>query len=160
MNVAYINPLIQATQAVFTQMVHVPLALGRPYLRPADEQPSRQYGTSGAIGLSGAVSGLIVLSLSERVALAMGSGLAGTTFPELNPDCFDALAEIVNMIAGTAKKQLPGGQVTLTMPSLLPTAKVAFPPSTPIIVIPFDTGVGRFVIQVALQRRNAGPPAR
>ncbi|HEX2973459.1 MAG TPA: chemotaxis protein CheX [Tepidisphaeraceae bacterium] len=155
MDVAYINPFICSTRNVFDTMIHVALMFGRPYLQPREISVDSIYPISAAIGMSGSASGLIVLSLSETVALALASGLAQTTFSELNPDSYDALAEIVNMIAGNAKKDLPGGQTKLTVPTLLPTPDVVYPQRRPIIVVPFDTGVGRFLISIALRQNTA-----
>jgi chemotaxis protein CheX len=157
MDVAFINPFICATRNVFDTMIQVPLVFGRPYLLPRDTKVNTMYPVSAAIGMSGSAVGLVVLSLSETVALALASGLAKMTFTELNADSYDALAEIINMIAGNAKKDLPGGQTKLTVPTLLPTQDVVYPPARPIIVIPFDTGVGRFLISVALRPGDATP---
>lgn len=155
MDVAFINPFICATRNVFDTMVRVPVMFGRPYLLPRETKVDTLYPISAAIGMSGSAVGLVVLSLSETVALALASGLAQTTFTQMDTDSYDALAEIINMIAGNAKKDLPGGQTKLTVPTLLPTQDVVYPPRRPIIVIPFDTGVGRFLICIALRPGDA-----
>ncbi|MGE5607775.1 MAG: chemotaxis protein CheX [Bacillota bacterium] len=154
MDVAFINPFICATRNVFDTMIQVPLVFGRPYLLPRETKVDTMYPISAAIGMSGSAVGLVVLSLSETVALALASGLAKATFTQLNADSYDALAEIINMIAGNAKKDLPGGQTKLTVPTLLPTQDVVYPTGRPIITIPFDTGVGRFLISIALRQNG------
>ncbi len=157
MKVAFINPFILAVRSVIDTMVHVPVSIGRPYVRRPKDQPNRCYRVSAVIKLSGAVTGQVALSLSESVALALSSGLAGSQHSELNNECLDALAEIASMIAGSAKKEFPGGLVSMSVPSLVPTAKVVFPKASPIVVIPFDTGVGRFAIDIALWAAEAAP---
>lgn len=154
MNVAYVNPFIVATLNVFRSMVHVPIMLGRPYLKDRDDRLYKLYKLSATIGLSGAASGVVILSLPEPVALALASGLAGAPVTSLDTDCHDAVAEIVNMIAGGAKKDLPGGQVTLGVPTLLYTGDVVYPDNCPVMAIPFDTSVGRFVIETALHEQS------
>ncbi len=150
MNVAYINPFIRAASNVFSTMVKMPATLGKPYLRNADQCVRRKCGISVSIGLSGTVSGMVVLSMSEAAALAMASGLTGSPLGRLDADCYDAVAEIANMIAGGAKQHLPGGLTSLSLPKLTPTRDVAYPRG-PVVAIPFESGVGPFVIEVALR---------
>ncbi len=157
MDVAYINPFLRATRSVFDVMLHVPVRLSRPALRDPRDEASRAFRISAVIGLNGPVIGQVVLSLPRRVALAMASALAGTPITHFDADCHDALAEIVNMIAGGAKKDLPGGQVSLTIPTLIPTTEVVYPASLPILVLPFDSVLGRFIVEITL---NRGIPAK
>jgi chemotaxis protein CheX len=161
MDVAYINPFLRATRDVFDAMVRVPIVFGKPRLKDREERQHKLYQISAVIGLSGAVSGLLVLCLSESVALALAGGLTGSPVGEMNADCYDALAEICNMIAGSAKKDLPGGQVTISIPTLLPTDEVPYPRDVPIILLPFDTAAGRFLLEVTIKSRppTAGAPA-
>lgn len=161
MNVTHINPFIRSTREVFDTMVHVPIQLGRPALKDPDGRTHKLFKISASIGLSGAASGLVVLSFSEPVALTLASALAGERFGFLGPDAFDALAEIANMITGSAKRDFPGGLVSITVPTLLPTESVVYPADRPVISIPFDTPAGRFLIEVSLRpddrRRPTGP---
>jgi chemotaxis protein CheX len=147
-DVAYINPFIAATRHLFTTMVKVPLIMGKPSLGRG-EPMDRTYQISAVIAMDGSVTGAVVLSLSEAVALTVASAFAQTTMETVNADCRDALGEMTNMIAGQAKKSLPGGAVRLSIPQIVPTAQVIYPPAVPVILIPFDTPQGRFVIQVA-----------
>ena len=163
MKVAYINPFILATCNVFDTIVHVPVSVGRPYLRVAKDRPNRCYCISAVIRLSGSATGQVVLNFSESAALALGSGLAGITLREIDNVCLDALAEMVNRVTGEAKEQFPGGQVSLSLPTLLPTAQVVFPRDCPAVVIPFDTSVGRFTLDITLwgfDVASPGPPAQ
>jgi chemotaxis protein CheX len=155
MDVAYINPFIRAIREVFTSMVKVPFTIGKPHLKDHGERMHKLYKISAVIGLSGNTTGQVVLSLSEPVAFALSTAIAGCTIKEIGPDCFDALAEITNMIAGAAKKELPGGQVTLTIPTLLETQDVVYPTKDPVITMPLDTPAGRFVLEVSLRKRAA-----
>jgi chemotaxis protein CheX len=151
MNVAHINPFIRSTREVFDTMVHVPIQLGPPFLKDPETRTHKLFKVSASIGLTGAASGLVVLSFSENVALALASAMAGEPVKFLGPDAFDALAEIANMIAGAAKKDLPGGLVSISVPTLLPTEDVVYPSDRPVISIPFDTPTGRFLIEVTLR---------
>ena len=153
MDVAYINPFILGIREVFNSMMHMPLGVGHPRLRERGERSYKLYPISVVIGLSGAVSGLLVMSLAEAVALAVANALAGTEAKSLDADCMDALMETANMVAGAAKGKLPAGQVNITVPTLLQTADVVYPDSMPMITLPFDAAVGRFLFEIALRQR-------
>lgn len=154
MDVAYINPFIAAARSVFDKMVKVPVSLGKVYLKDHAEP---QNVVSACIGISGNVTGCVVIGFPQSVALALASGLMGTPAQTLDSDCLDALGEIANMIAGGAKKDLPGeGLNSISLPNLvLGSHRVVYPSGTPIIVIPCETPKGRFVIEVALRTHKA-----
>jgi len=59
------------------------------------------------------------------------------------------------MIVGHAKKDLPGGQVAMSLPRILSTDQVSYEKDGYAIVIPFDTAPGRFVIEVASGKKAA-----
>ena len=151
MDVLIINPFIVATRAVFDRMVKLPFKIGKPYLKRADDRLYKLYKVAATIGFSGGGTGICVLNLSEPTAFALAGGLTGTTPDKLNADCLDAIGEIANMIAGGAKKDLPGGQIRMSTPKILRTHQVIYPPGLPVIAIPADTGAGRFVIEVAFR---------
>ena len=156
MDVNYINPFIMSSKKVFDLMIKVPLTIGKPRLRQADDG---KYAVSAVIGLGGAVTGCVILGFSQRVALALAGGLAGTPFQNVDADCVDALGEIVNMIAGHAKTELPGGLSTLSVPNVISgDHRVHYPTGIPPIVIPCQTQAGPFSIEVAIQKSAAAFP--
>ena len=150
MDVGLINPFVVSSRQVFDMMIHLPLTLGKPFLRT---HGSPNYTVSAIIGLGGAVTGCIVLGFSAPVALALASGLTNAPITALNADCVDALGEIVNMIAGSAKKELPGGLNTLSIPNvILGSHKIQYPTGVPIIVLPCQSTAGAFTIEVAIHK--------
>jgi chemotaxis protein CheX len=149
MNVSYINPFLFATKSVFETMIKIPLTLGKPRLKDRAEP---NYAVSASIGISGSVTGTAVISFPQDVAIAVASGLAGSPHEALNQDCVDALGEVANMIAGSAKGNLPGGPNSLSLPNVvLGQHRVAFPTGVPIIVIPCSTPAGEFVIEIGFR---------
>jgi chemotaxis protein CheX len=157
MDVRYINPFIVSCRAVFDQMIHVPLILGKPYLRQRTAPPVL---VTVIIGCGGSISGFVVLRLSREVSLALASGLMGSPVTALDADTVDALGEIANMIAGNAKKDLPGGLATLEIPTvLLGDPHSPYPPGVPVIAIPFKTTAGDFFIEVAIRPTTPTPIA-
>lgn len=149
MDVKYINPFIDAVKNLFSTMINVPFTLGPPSLKKTT-LPTHEI--SSIIGLSGTVSGCVVINLSEPVALQMVSYLIGDEVTEIDADCTDAIGEIANMIAGNAKTDFPVSGTTISVPSVVTGKhKVSYPSGLPIISIPCSTEKGELVIEVALK---------
>jgi chemotaxis protein CheX len=149
MDVRYINPFLKAVTNLFATMIELPLTVGKPRLKEHSE-PS--FEISGIIGLSGTVTGCVVISISEEIALQLASSLFGEDFTEVDDDCIDAIGEIANMIAGNAKTDFPGDESSISVPSvIIGKHKVAYPRGIPIVSIPCKTDSGTMVIDVALK---------
>jgi len=149
MNVKYINPFLTSIRNVFDTMLQIPFNIGKPSLK---EDPVPRYDISGIIGLSGGVTGCVVLNLSEELALQLASALSGEKVNKVDEDCTDAIGEIANMIAGGAKKDFPGGNNLISVPSIvIGRHHVSYPRGLPVISIPCDTSAGRLVVEVALK---------
>jgi chemotaxis protein CheX len=152
MDVSFINPFITSSRQVFGTMIQLPLELGKPHLRTYG---TPNYTVSAQIGFAGAVTGCVVLGFSQQVALALASGLAQTPVEQIDADCIDALGEIVNMIAGAAKKDLPGGLSTISVPQVvLGSHKIKYPTGVPVMIIPCTTKAGTFTIEVAIKKMD------
>ena len=152
MDPRYIQPFVAAAKRVFDTMIEVPLQLGKPSLKKGSEVP---YEISGIIGLSGNVTGCVVISLSREVAFQLVSALVGEPINELNEDCTDAIGEIANMIAGNAKTDFPGTGNAISVPSVVVGKhKVTYPSGIPIIFIPCKTDRGELIIEIALKKRQ------
>ena len=149
MDVKYINPFLTSIRNVFDTMLQIPFEIGKPFLKE-DSSPPR-YDISGIIGLSGTVTGCVVLNLSRELALQVASALTGEELTEVDDDCTDAIGEIANMIAGSAKKDFPGEDNSISVPSIIiGKHQVSYPKGLPIVSIPCDTSAGRLVLEVAM----------
>jgi chemotaxis protein CheX len=152
MNVAYINPFLAATADLFSKMIKVPLTVGKPSLRRHDDRLFKLYRLSAVMDVSGHVEGRIVISFAQPVAFALAEALAGRKFGKIDEDLIDALAEIGNMVVGGARARLPRAKdIKIAVPEVLGTNQVQYPESMPVIVIPFDTATGRFIVEVAFR---------
>ncbi len=145
----YIKPFVVAVKRVFETMITVPFSLGKPTLKKGNEVP---HDISSIIGLSGNVSGSVVISLTQEVAFQLASNLIGDEINELDEVCTDAIGEIANMIAGNAKTDFPSNDNAISVPSVvIGKHKVSYPSGIPIITIPCSTDKGGIVIEVALK---------
>lgn len=152
MDPRYIQPFVVAVKKVFDTMINVPLSLGKPFLKKGSEVP---FEISGIIGLSGNVSGCVVISMSQEIALQLVSSLIGEEVTELDNDCTDAIGEIANMIAGNAKTDFPGSGNAISVPSVVVGKhKVSYPSGLPIVAIPCKTDKGELIIEIALKEKN------
>ncbi|GAB6908495.1 conserved hypothetical protein [Desulfosarcina cetonica] len=152
MDVKYINPFVNAVKNLFNTMINVPFKLGKPSLKKGNEP---EHEISGIIGLSGTVSGCVVINLSKAIALQLVSALIGDEVTELDDDCTDAIGEIANMIAGNAKTDFPSSGTSISVPSVvIGKHKVSYPSGLPIISIPCITDKGELVIEVALKNNG------
>lgn len=148
----YINPFVHAVRRVFETMINVPLSLGKPYLKKGTEVP---HEISSIIGLSGNVSGCVVISLSREIAFQLVSALIGEEVNELNDDCTDAIGEIANMVAGNAKTDFPTENNSISVPSVVVGKhKVSYPSGLTIITIPCKTDRGELIIEIALKSEH------
>jgi chemotaxis protein CheX len=149
MDVKYINPFITAVKKLFNTMIEVPFKLGKPSLKKGSVPA---YEISSIIGLSGTVTGCVVINLSREIALQLVSALIGEEVTDLDDDCTDAIGEIANMIAGNAKTDFPCEGTSISVPSVVVGKhKVSYPSGLPIIAIPCITDKGELVIEVALK---------
>lgn len=159
MDVNYINPFITATSQLFATMIQVELTLGKPTVLKADDRLYKLYPISAIVDLEGTVSGRFAISMTPQVAYALAGALAGRPFHAVDAELMDAIGEIANMIAGGAKTTIPDGpNVRISTPKVLGTHQVEFARGVPVIVIPFDTPAGRFVLETAL--RVSAPPTK
>lgn len=149
MNVEYINPFISSAVTVFRTMLSMELQRG-PLSVKRGLQPNHDI--SGVIGLSGRARGTIVLSLSREAAIEAASRMLGERPLEINADVADAIGELTNMIAGSAKAQLEHLSMSVSLPSVV-TGKshcIEFPRHVTPICIPFDTDHGSISVEVGL----------
>ncbi|MBA4027906.1 MAG: chemotaxis protein CheX, partial [Planctomyces sp.] len=162
MDPAFITPFIVSIQNVFSTMMQLPVTIGEPAIRT---QPGTTYDVSGIIGMSGDVTGVIVLSFPKATATRVVALLAGSEMTPDNPDFPDAVGELTNMISGGAKGLFAGKKkVTISCPSVVmgPGHTVSRPRDVPCVVIPCSTDCGDLVLEIAIREVAAqdAAPAR
>lgn len=143
----YINPVIAATRSVFEMMLGCTPTRTGLYLKQ-DGAPYHEV--SAVIGVSGRATGTIVVSLSTEAACNVLERMVGIETKEINREVCDAVGELTNMIAGSAKAQLAKHELSISLPNVLSGRGhvVHFPSEVQPIVITFDSEVGPLVIEV------------
>jgi len=154
MNQEIIATFQKSTSDVFGKMLGIAITSGDAV--PCDQMLTR-CGVSGVIGLAGDLSGDVIVSFEERVAILATAGLLGQEPTELNNDVVDAVGELTNMIAGSAKCALQEYNMSLALPTVILGAehRIAFKSGVRPISIPFDSEWGAFSIALGLCKVEA-----
>ena len=149
MKAEHINPFLTSTIAAFETMLGCALTRGTPFVKKGS-QPEHEV--SGVIGLSGQAKGTVVLGLGREAALSATEALLQERPPEINADVTDAVGELANIIAGSAKAKLESLQLSVSLPTVI-TGKghcVEFPRHVTPICIPFESVWGPVTVEVGL----------
>lgn len=158
MDPAYIKPFIASIQNVFSTMMQLPVSIGEPYVKTTDEG---NQDVSGIIGMSGDVSGSVVLSFPQKTAENVVALLTGQKMELGTPDFADAVGELVNMVSGGAKAMFKDKKASISCPSVVVGAghRVARQSDVACIVIPCTTDCGPLAIEIAIRANAAAGKA-
>jgi chemotaxis protein CheX len=119
MNVEYINPFIEASTRIINETTGFTPRLGKVYVKNA---PYRSDNVLVMIGLTGKISGSVVLSFSKEVACKIASAMmAGMPVVELDEIAKSAVSELCNMILGNTATLFSrkGINIDITPPTTL-----------------------------------------
>ena len=147
MDVSFINPFVSSTMTTYKNMLSVDIVPGAPFLK--NKQPPT-YDISGVIGLSGIAQGIIALGYSQDCAIKTITRFVGGTATQ--PEIVDGIGELVNIVAGYAKKDLSKYELSISLPNVIigKDHRVTTPTGVIALVVPFDGPLGRFNMEVAL----------
>lgn len=152
MDKKYIQPFIDATLNVMEDFFNVIPELQNPYLIKREE--NFEWDLSAVIGIAGETRGVVVISFSKAMAAELTSALVGQQAHENEDDIIDTIGEVVNIIAGNAKKGLEEYRLVISLPSIVegPQHKIQWPGSNiPIVGIPFLINGRKFHLSVGLE---------
>ncbi len=150
MNVHYINPFISSTIETYKTMLNCIATPGKPILKQA---PYTTYDITGNIGLSGSAHGSISLAFKEKAAVDTVSAMLGTTLSADKPEIIDGIGELVNIIAGYAKKDLTEYNLEISLPSVIigRDVVVTVPSGVSAFIVPFSSRISNFTMEIALE---------
>ncbi len=150
MKVRYVNPFLNASVNLFRDFLGVTLTHDPPYL---NADPYNLLEVSGIIGLAGETVGAVVLSFDRDTAIQMVSRLAHKTYQGLSREVIDGVGELVNIIAGNAKKDLLEYRLSISLPGVITghEYRIKWPDGVPVVTIPFSSELGRFWVSVSLK---------
>lgn len=145
-----IDPFVESVKTVLRTMVGVETAVAEPHVRAA----AAQYDVCGIIGFSGDLAGAVTVAFPKAAAERLVEAFTGAAIDVASPYFADAIGELANMIAGSAKSRL-GVDASITVPSVVvgDGCRVAAPSDMPCVVIPCSTAAGEFAVEVCLRRK-------
>jgi chemotaxis protein CheX len=110
---------------------------------------------SGIIGLTGEARGAVVISMQTALALKITDILTGRQHTSMDDETVDAIGEIVNIIAGNAKRELEESfRLIISLPTIVKGKNhtIQWPVSqVRIIGIPFTILNDTFDLSVAIE---------
>lgn len=147
-SVEHVNPFLKASMETYSSMLGCSIKPGKLSVKKI----SSEFSINGIISLSGEVTGFVAMTYSEKSSLSTVSKFIGEEIPEMCDDISDAIGELVNIVAGYAKKFLTV-DIHISLPQV--TAQVDMPfeadPSLVKFYIPFDTEIGNFTVVLGLK---------
>jgi len=150
MQAEHINPFLRAVTNTFSTMFNCEARRGAMTLVDSEE---KFFPISGVIGLSGKAVGIVVINLSEEVALRAASTMLMMEMTKVDDDVIDAVGEMANMIAGQAKAELEEYDLSVSLPSVITGQghELRFPSDAKPIAVDFDTDFGPLRLEVGLE---------
>jgi chemotaxis protein CheX len=153
MKAEYINPFLSASLNLFKDFLGLQLTHGKPFI---NEDVQNLHEISALIGLAGDITGAIVLSFPRDTAIAMISRFSNYDYRALSREVIDGVGELVNIIAGNAKKDLLNYRIDISLPGVITgnTYNINWPQGVPVITIPFESEIGNFTVNVSFRQSS------
>jgi len=150
-DVRFINPFVQGIDSVFQTMLSI-----QPKRRPVkiDRASGNGAALTSLVGLSGQVQGVVVLRFPLDTALRLAGRMLATEINEVNEEVVDAISEIVNMVAGSAKAKLGyDPPLNLGLPTVVQgdNYRMRYPTGSTWLKVPFESEVGEFALEVTFE---------
>ena len=149
MDVRYVNPFILSTIETFNIMLKLKVTPGKPQLK-MDPFPTHDISV-----LSEYQETLLVYSISypRIVALKTVSRFLDAEFKIFDYAVTDAIGEITNIIAGSAKKDLGGLNVQISLPNVVigRNHRLVGPKNAQNILVPLQSELGSMYLEVSLK---------
>ncbi len=148
MDVSYVNPFVESVGSVFSTMLGVKPQ--RQAVRISNGSPGGARITS-LIGISGQMHGCVALCFPPETALKLACKMLGTEIGEINSEVIDAISELVNIVAGSAKAKFNADPpLQLGLPTVVEgvTYRVKYPSRSIWLEVPFSSDAGEFSMEV------------
>lgn len=155
LDVSFINPIVKAVIDVVGSMGSVQLNRGKPFLKMPADPVTAEGDISGIIAMnSNRFVGSLAICFQENTILEIYKNMLGSPADGINDEVKDAVAELTNIIFGSAKKDLNlgGHTIALAIPSVV-TGKnhqIRHSVKGHCICIPFECTHGKIVVEYVI----------
>jgi chemotaxis protein CheX len=151
MKMELIQPFINAADAVLSQGLESPMAIGHLSM---EEEAYRRSGVAAVIQLTGDIEGRVIFDLAPKTAAKVASHLSGTEVPESDDIVREAVCELANQVIGNAVATLNdlGFHFRVHPPELHTSDRgPKSTEDTEALVLCFDTASGSVFMNIALR---------
>lgn len=153
LKVEYVNPFIESVGDLFDTMLGCEAKRGD--LAATPHKPPVQS-IVAIIGLSGSVRGNVVMAFPAQTAMQITQTLLGGEIVEMDQTVLDAMAELVNIVAGGAKAKLNEAQdspANLSLPTVIKGRdyRIEHPSWSVWLDIPFESPLGSFDMCISIE---------
>lgn len=158
LNVAFINPFLVAVQKTLEVQCKTKVKILKPYLK---KESVKNIAIASVLALnSNNFSGSVVLCFSESVFLKIYENMFEEKVTTITPEIQDAAGELLNIIYGMAKIELnkAGYNFLKALPTVMAGEQinVRYSGAKPAVVIPFETDVGEFHLEIEFEATLEG----
>ncbi len=156
MRIEYINPFIEAVYTLFSTMLGCTVQRGEIGLR----ESAVEGDITAIIGLSGPARGTVALTFPDDTAVSMVGRFLRMEGPEVEENVPDGVAELVNIVAGSAKARFHDPSVkdpiNLSLPTVIRGEKysVRYPSQSQWLDVPFASELGSFRMRVTFDMED------
>jgi chemotaxis protein CheX len=155
MEVAYINPFIEAVTVILRMTTNMEVTRGTPSL---DKGNFHAPEVCVSLGIVGDKQGHVVYGISMETALNIaGRMMGGVEVKELDDLAKSAIAELGNMITGNASSRFEKMAINLDIspPTVMVGQKLVIGwPMHTALVVPIHTEAGELVVWVSLAEKK------
>lgn len=153
MQAKHTNPFIEAVYELFETMLQGKVERGPIGVTDGGARPSDVL---AIIGISGPTRGTVSIGFPTRTALAVVGRILGSPVEQLDDTVSDGVAEVVNIVAGSAKAKLNAGSgqpLDLSLPTVVRGEKynVQYPSKSVWLEVPFKSELGDFILRVTFE---------
>jgi chemotaxis protein CheX len=155
MRIEWINPFVESVYSLCNTMLGCSVERGQ--LGITNHRAEAGGAITGLIGLSGPARGTVALSFPARTAQAMVGRLLSLSEEEVADSVGDGVAELVNIVAGSAKAKFSNGNgsevISLGLPTVIRGGSeiVDYPSRSTWLDVPFSSELGSFSLRVTFE---------
>jgi chemotaxis protein CheX len=159
MKTTWINPFVESVYSLCSTMLNCGVERGQLGLSPAESATGGDI--TGLIGLSGMAHGMVALSFPTTTARAMVGRLLSLGDGEVDDSVSDGVAELVNIVAGSAKAKFSDGDgseiISLGLPTVIRGGSqiVECPSQSSWLDVPFASDLGPFSLRITFELESA-----
>ncbi len=153
METTVVPTIVESVRDLFSKMLSCHVSGNQQAI--SVEQPINSEEVSAVIGITGETQGTMTLLLPESTALAIASKMLGSTFNEMDEMVADAVAEVINIVAGSAKAKMVDENarpLDLSLPTVIHGSQYTLhsPDNGKLVNIFFSSELGDFNLRLTL----------